>query len=71
MKMPNFGTKNSLFRYFWARIFKELLPYLKLAPQICLIGKFYKEKTKRLNLRPKMPYLGTSELEFSKNYCHI
>ena len=69
--MPNFGTKNYLFRYFWARIFKELLSYLKSAPQICKIAKFYKEKTKRLNLRPKMRYLGTSELEFSKNYCHI
>ena len=26
MKMSKFGTKNALFRYFWARIFNPLMP---------------------------------------------
>ena len=32
MKMPKFGTKSALFRYFWVRILKKLLSYLKSAP---------------------------------------
>ena len=32
MRMNKFETKNALFRYIWARIFKKLLPYLKSAP---------------------------------------
>ena len=31
-KMPKFGIKNALFGYFWARIFKKILSYLKSAP---------------------------------------
>ena len=41
-KMPKFGTKNSLFGYFWARILKILLSYLKPAPSnlsICKIAR--------------------------------
>ena len=30
--MPKFETKNALFGYFWARIKKKLLLYLKSAP---------------------------------------
>ena len=30
--MSKFGTKNALFGYFWARISKILLSYLKSAP---------------------------------------
>ena len=32
MKIPTFGTRNALFGYFWSRIFKKLLLYLKSAP---------------------------------------
>ena len=41
-KMPKFGTKNALFEYFWARIKKKLLSYLKSAPSnesICKISR--------------------------------
>ena len=30
--MPKLGTKNILSRYFWAGIFKKLLPYLNSTP---------------------------------------
>ena len=40
--MAKFGTKFALFEYFWARIFKKLFSYLKLAPSnlsICKISQ--------------------------------
>ena len=37
--MAKFGTKNALFGYFWARIFK-ILSYLKLAPSNLSNWKF-------------------------------
>ena len=55
--MPKFGAKNALFGYFWARILKKLLSYLKL-------GKISQQKLGCLNLGAKMPYLGIFELEF-------
>ena len=30
--MAKFGTKNDLFRYFWTKIFKKVMSYLKSAP---------------------------------------
>ena len=44
MRIPKFGTKNALYGYFWARIVKKLLSYLKSTPQVCLFAKF-NEKT--------------------------
>ena len=32
MKMLKFATRNDLFGYFWGRILKKLLSYLKSAP---------------------------------------
>ena len=31
-KMPKYGTKNTLFGYFWGRILKRLLSFSKSAP---------------------------------------
>ena len=39
-KISKSGTKNALFRYFWAIILKKLLSYLKSAPRICQIWVF-------------------------------
>ena len=60
-----FGIKNTLFRYFWAKIFKKYCHIWNQHPQICLIGNFC-EKQNCLNLGPKMPYLGIFELELEK-----
>ena len=56
-KMPNFGTKNALLRYFWTGFLKQYWHIWDQHSQICLIAKFRK-KRKILNLEPKMPYLG-------------
>ena len=61
--MPEFGTKNALFEYFWARILKNFCHILNQHAQICLIANFLK-KQKCLNLGPKMPYFGIFGLEF-------
>ena len=39
-KIPKFGTKNALFRYFWAGIWQKNCHILNQYPRICLIGKF-------------------------------
>ena len=62
IKMHKFGTKNALFRYFWARFFKKLSWYLNLSNYE--IKKQNKTKQKCLHLWPKIPYLGIFELEF-------
>ena len=49
--MLKFGTKNALFGYFWARILKKLLPYLKSAPSNLSSCKISRKK--------KMPKFGT------------
>ena len=67
MKMAKFETKNTLFWYLWARIFKKLFPYLKSVPSnlsICKISQ--KKKQSCLNLGLKMPYLGIFGLVFLK-----
>ena len=46
MKMPNFGTKNTLLAYFWVRISKRYCHIWNKHPQVCLIGKFCKKKKK-------------------------
>ena len=61
--MLKFGTKSALFGYFWARIRKKLLPYLKSAPSNLSNCKILQ---KCLNLGPKRPYLGPFWLEFGK-----
>ena len=53
-----FFIKNALFEYFWARILKKLLSYLKSVPSNLSICKFSRKKQKCLNLGPKMSYLG-------------
>ena len=40
MKMLKFGTKNTLFGYFWARLLKKLFSYLKTVPLKLLITSF-------------------------------
>ena len=58
--MSKFETKNALLGIFGLEFENKHL-------QICLIAKFRKRKTKKsLNLRVKMPYLGTVALEFEK-----
>ena len=55
-KLPKFGTKNALFRYFWDRILKNCCHILNQHPQICLLVKSW-EKT-------KMPKFGTKNALF-------
>ena len=75
-KMLKFGTKNTfwgvfltkdaLFEYFWAQIFKQNYWHIwNQQPWICLIAK-YLEIIKCLNLRQKVPYLEIFGLEFLK-----
>ena len=59
--MPKFGTKNTLFGYFCARILKKLLPDFKSAPSNLPIFKISRKNQKCLNLGPKVPYLGIFE----------
>ena len=51
-EMPNFGTKNTSFGCFGARILKKLFSYLKAGPTKCLFAKFH-EKWKYLKLGQK------------------
>ena len=43
MKMPKFGTKNTLVGFFWVRILKELLSYLKSAHSNLSIHKISRQ----------------------------
>ena len=62
MKMSNFGTKNALFEYFGAGIYRKYCDICNEHSRICLIAKFG-EKWHFLNLEPKMPYLSIFRLE--------
>ena len=69
MKIPKFEIKNNLFRYFWARIFKKLLPWLRSAPLNLSNWKI---------LFKKMSKFGTKNTLFGyfwarslKSYCPI
>ena len=57
-KILKFRTKNALFGYFWAGIWKKTVVIFEIL-QKCL------------NLGPKMRDSGNFGLEFEKNYCHI
>ena len=70
MKMPKSGTKNALYEYFWARILKKLLSYLKSAPtnvSICKISR----KMKIPKFRTKMEWFMYFWAGTLKEYCHI
>ena len=62
-----FLTKNVVFWYFWAKILKNLLSYLKSASWKISICKISRRKQKWRNLEPKMPDLGIFGLEFENN----
>ena len=68
--MPKFGTKHTVFGYFWAKILKNYCHNCYPHPQICLNAKFCK--------KTKMPKFGTKNVLFGyfwtrilKQYCHI
>ena len=65
-KMPTFGTENVLFPYFWDRIFKKLLSYLKSSHSNQGNSKIYWKKEKCLNLEAKSNYLDIFGIEFWK-----
>ena len=52
IKISKLGTKNALFGYFWARIFKNYCHIWNQHPRSCLIGNFC-ENQKCLNLDQK------------------
>ena len=56
MKMLKFVTKNALFGYFWAGIWKKHCDIWNQQPRICLAANFGK-KQKCLNLGPKMHWV--------------
>ena len=69
-KMPKFGSKNVLFRYFWVRISKSCCYNWNQHPRTCLIAKFCGKM--------KMPKFGTKNALFGyfwtviwKQYFHI
>ena len=70
-----FLTRNALFNYFWARILKMLLSYLKSAhiwnqhSQIWPTAKFC-EKIKTPNFGTKNALFGYFWARILKNYCH-
>ena len=65
MKRPKFETKKSLFRYFWARILKNIWnQHLQISVIVRLCEK---KKKKRINLGPKMSDLDIFGLEFENN----
>ena len=68
--ISKFGTKNTLFGYFWATILKNYFQILNQHPQPSLIAKLC-EKT-------KLPKFGTQNALFGyfrgrilNNHCHI
>ena len=75
IKIPKFGTKNTLFGYFWARILENFCHIWNKHFRICLIPKF-REETKMLKFGtknalyeyfwPKTPYLGIFGQELKK-----
>ena len=69
-KMPKFGTKNTLFRYFWARILKSYCHISNQHPEICQIAKF-PEKTKITKFATKNALFGYFQNRILKNYSHV
>ena len=67
--MAKFGTKSILFWYFWARVLKKLLSYLKSAPSNLSNCKILRKKMPKFGAKNALPgYFWARILE---NYCHI
>ena len=69
-KKSKFRSKNALFGYFWAGIWKKPCHILNEHPRLCLIAKFREIV--------KMPKFGTRNAKFPyfgaviwRSYCHI
>ena len=56
MKMPEFGTKNALFGYFWVRMLENCGHICSQHPRICLIAKFWE--------KARIPKLGAKNVFF-------
>ena len=71
IKILKFGTKIALIWYFGLEFHK--MSNLKSVSSISnlLTCKVSSKKKKKLNLGPKIPYLGTFGLQFNKNYYQI
>ena len=69
-KMPKFGTKNALFGYFWARIFKTFCHIWNQHPRICQIAKFRK-KMKMSNFGTKNALFEYFGAGIYRKYCDI
>ena len=68
--MPKFETKNALFWYFCAGIWKECCHIWSQHPRSCSILKFWK-KTKILKFETKNTLFWCLWAEIWKEYCHI
>ena len=67
-KKLKFGTKNALFQYFWARIFKKLVVMFEISTlKFLSILQNFAKKQLCLNLAPKMLHLGIFGIVFKKN----
>ena len=76
-KMAIFGTKNTLFCYFWGRSLKNFFHIWNQHPHISYILKIL-ERKKSLkqslfsgHFGAKMPYLGIFLQELKKTYCDM
>ena len=69
-KALKFGTKNTLFGYFWGRIWKNHSHIWNQHPRICLIAKFCVE-TKMPKFGTKNAWFGYFWAGFWKRYCQI
>ena len=69
-KMSKFGTKNALFGYFWAGIWKQNCHIWNQHLWICLIAKF-REIMKMPKFETKNALFGYFWVRIFKNYCHI
>ena len=61
-----FGTKNTLFRYFWAAILKKYNHIWTQHSPFFQNVKFHPKQTNKKKMRPKISFLGIFELEFGK-----
>ena len=69
-KLTKFGTKNSLFGYFWATSLNYYCHIWNQHPQICLTAKFSKI-TKTPKFRTKNPFFGYFWARIYKNCFRI